>query len=77
MAAEREELFVTQVGVGVATMDASTDDGVVNARVVVEEVTANDKSGEPHELVLVYDAHDMVAVADGLKQAAEQAVAGE
>jgi hypothetical protein len=78
MAVELEELFVVEVGVGIATLDASTDEGVVTDKVVVEQVTATDrKTDETRELMLVYGAREVIAVADRLKEAAERALSEE
>jgi hypothetical protein len=78
MAEQLEELFVTEVGVGIANMDVSTDDGVVTDRVVVQEVTASDRhSDTPRKLMLIYGAREVMAVADQLRAAAERAIAEE
>jgi hypothetical protein len=74
MAHDLEELFVRDVEVGIATIDYSTDDGVVSDRAVTERITAFDrKSGEDRELLLVYGAGEVPTVADQLKLAAERA----
>jgi hypothetical protein len=76
MAEKLEELFVLEVGVGIANMDASTDDGVVSTKVVVQEVTATDReSDEPRRLMLIYGAENVATVADQLRAAAERAMA--
>jgi hypothetical protein len=74
MADELEELFVEQVSVGVADMDLATDDDVISTRVVVQRTTASDaKTGGNRELLLVYGADEVPAVADALHKAAERA----
>jgi hypothetical protein len=76
MADELEELFVEQVSVGVADMDLATENDVISTRVVVQRTTASDaKTGEDRELLLVYGAEEVPAVADALHQAAERASA--
>jgi hypothetical protein len=74
MADELEELFVEQVSVGVADMDLATEDDVISTRVVVQRTTASDaKSGENRELLLVYGAEEVPAVAEALNKASERA----
>jgi hypothetical protein len=74
MADELEELFVRQVDVGVADMEVSTADGVVTTRVVVERATATDReSGQNRNLLLIYGADEVPALADALRGAAERA----
>jgi hypothetical protein len=74
MADELEELFVRQVDVGIADMDVSTADGVVTTRVVVERATATDReSGQDRNLLLIYGADEVSALADALRGAAERA----
>ena len=76
MADEVEELFVREVEIGVGNMDAATDDGVINAKVVVERARAADrKTGQDRELLLVYGAAEVAAVADALRNASERALA--
>lgn len=76
MADELEELFVRQVDVGVADLDMSSDDGVISTRVVVERATATDRqTGRHRELLLVYGAEQVPAVADALHRAALRATA--
>jgi hypothetical protein len=71
---ELEELLVRQVDVGVADMDVSTEDGVVTTTVVVERATATDReSGQDRQLLLIYGADEVPALADALKAAAERA----
>jgi hypothetical protein len=71
-----EQLFVRQVDVGVANMDVATDDGVVSSRVVVERVDASERqTGQDRELLLIYGAEEVSAVADALRQASERALA--
>jgi hypothetical protein len=75
MADELEELFVRQVDVGVADMDVSTEDGVVTTSVVVERATATERdSGQDRQLLLIYGAAEVSALADALRAAAERAV---
>jgi hypothetical protein len=74
MADELEELFVRRVDVGVADVNLSTDEGVITTRMVVERATAADqKTGQDRELLLVYGAEEVPAVADALRMAAERA----
>jgi hypothetical protein len=74
MADELQELFVTRVDVGIADMDVSTDEGVVSTRVVVERAQGTDReSGQDRELLLVYGASEVPALADALRSAAERA----
>jgi hypothetical protein len=76
MADDVEELFVEQVSVGVADMDLATDEDVISTRVVVQRATAADaKTGENRELLLVYGAEEVPAVADAMNKAAERAMA--
>jgi hypothetical protein len=76
MAEEVEEMFVREVEVGVANLDASTDDGVVSTRVVVQRTTAADrKTGAEREFLLVYGAAEVAGVADALQKASERALA--
>jgi hypothetical protein len=76
MADELEQLFVRQVDVGVADMDVSTDDGVVSTRVVVQRAKAADRrTGQDRELLLVYGAEEVPAVADALRRASDRAMA--
>jgi hypothetical protein len=73
---EIEELFVREVEVGVATLDVSTDEGTTSTRAVVQRTNAYDcKTGEERELLLVYDAADVTAVAETLRKASERAFA--
>jgi hypothetical protein len=75
MADELEELFVRQVDVGVADMDVSTEDGVVTTSVVVERATATERdSGQDRQLLLIYGAAEVSALADALRAAAERAM---
>jgi hypothetical protein len=75
MADELEELFVRQVDVGVADMDVSTEDGVVTTSVVVERATATEReSGQDRQLLLIYGAAEVPALADALRAAAERAM---
>jgi hypothetical protein len=76
MDAELEKLFVRRVDVGIADMDVSTEDGVINDRVVVQQVTATDGTGQDRELVLIYEAGKVLALADALRKASERATAG-
>ncbi|GAA1796591.1 hypothetical protein HC028_19475 [Planosporangium flavigriseum] len=72
---ELEELFVRQVDVGVADMDVSTDQGVVTTTVVVERATATEReSGEDRQLLLIYGAKEVPALADALRAASERAM---
>jgi hypothetical protein len=74
MADELEELFVRRVDIGVADMDVSTDDGVISTRVVVERASGTDRqSGRDRELLLIYGASEVPALADALRAAAERA----
>jgi hypothetical protein len=74
MSMEIEELFVRMVEVGVAEMDAATEEGVISTRVVVERATATDRrTGQDRELLLVYGAEEVPAVADALRTAADRA----
>jgi hypothetical protein len=76
MAEDVEELFVEQVSVGIAEMDLATDEDVISTRVVVQRATAADaKTGENRELLLVYGAEEVPAVADAMSKAAERAMA--
>jgi hypothetical protein len=76
MATERESLIVLEVSVGVASMDVSTDEGVVTGKVVVQEITGVEReSQESREFLLLYDAEKVPDVADALRTAAERAVA--
>jgi hypothetical protein len=76
MADEIEELFVRQVDVGVADMDVSTEDGqVVSTQVVVERATVTERdSGQDQQLLLIYGAAEVPALADALRAAAERAM---
>jgi hypothetical protein len=76
MAEDVEELFVEQVSVGVADMDLATDEDVISTRVVVQRATAADaKTGQNRELLLVYGAEEVPAVAQAMSKAAERAMA--
>ncbi|MGC9668873.1 hypothetical protein ACNTMW_20230 [Planosporangium sp. 12N6] len=76
MADELQELFVRQVDVGIADMAVTTDDGVVTTQVVVERATAAEReTGNERQLLLVYGAAEVPALADALKAAARQAMA--
>ena len=76
MADDLEELFVEQVSVGVADMDLATEDDVISTKVVVQRATAADaKTGANRELLLVYGAEEVPAVADAMQKAAERATA--
>ncbi|MCW2898439.1 MAG: hypothetical protein JWO67_704 [Streptosporangiaceae bacterium] len=77
MEADLQKLFVRQVDIGVAYMDVSTEDGVVNARVVVQQVRATDDSGQDRELALIYEPARVPTLADALRKAAEQATTPE
>jgi hypothetical protein len=73
---EIERLFVVEVGVGIANMDLSTGEGVVSDRVVVQQVTASDgRSDETRELLLIYRAEAVDALAEELRTAAQRALA--
>jgi hypothetical protein len=73
-----EQLFVRQVDVGVANMDVATDEGVISTRVVVERVNAADRhTGEDRELLLIYGAEEVPAVADAMRQASERALTAQ
>jgi chemotaxis protein CheY-P-specific phosphatase CheC len=74
MAVDLEELFARQVDIGVATLDVPAEEGVISARVVVQEVDAVDRNtGQERRLLLVYEAKSVMAMADALRQAAEKA----
>ncbi|NJC70941.1 hypothetical protein HC031_14630 [Planosporangium thailandense] len=74
MADELEELFVRQVDIGIADMEMSTADGVVTTRVVVERATATEnESGRERQLLLIYGANEVPALADALRSAADRA----
>ncbi len=76
MADELEELFVRRVDVGIADVNMSTEDGIVSTRMVVERATAADqKTGQDRDLLLVYGAESVPAVADALRTAARRALA--
>jgi hypothetical protein len=78
MADELEELFVRRVDVGIADVNMSTEDGVISTRMVVERATAADqRTGLDRELLLVYGAEEVPAVADALRTAAQRALAEE
>lgn len=78
MADELEQLFVRQVDVGVADIDVSTDDGVISTRVVVQRAKAADRTtGRDRELLLVYGAEEVPAVAEALRRASERATADQ
>jgi hypothetical protein len=70
-----EKLFVRRVDIGVANMDVSTEDGVVNARVVVQHINGTNDEGNDREVVLVYEPARLPDLADALRKAAEQATA--
>lgn len=75
MADKMDELFVRDVEIGVANLDVTTGEGVVSARAVVQRTRAHDReTGEERELLLVYDADRVTALADGLRKAHERAV---
>ncbi len=74
MAEEIEELFVRRVDVGIADMDASTDDGVLSTRVVVERATATDRrTGQDRELLLIFGAEEAGEVGEVLQKASARA----
>lgn len=74
MADELEEFFVRQVDVGVADMELSTPDGVVTTRVVVERSRATERvTGRERQLLLIYGADEVTALADALRSAAARA----
>jgi hypothetical protein len=76
MADEFEELFVRQVEVGIADMDLSTGDEVISTQVVVQRTTATERTtGLDRELLLVYGAAEVAALADALRKASERATA--
>jgi len=71
-----EELFVREVEVGVANLDMATDEGTISTPAVVQRTVAHDhETGEERTLLLVYDAADVVSVADMLRKASERATA--
>jgi hypothetical protein len=75
MADNTDELFVREVEIGVANLDVSTDEGVVSTRAVVQRTRGHDRdTGQERELILVYDADRITALADGLRKAYERAV---
>jgi hypothetical protein len=75
MADELEELFVRRVDIGIADVNMATEDGVISTRMVVERATAADqRTGQDRELLLVYGAEEVPAVADALRMAAERAM---
>jgi hypothetical protein len=74
MAGEIEELLVREVEVGVANLEVCTDEGTTSTQAVVQRTTAHESStGQERELLLVYDAADVTAVAEALRQASERA----
>jgi hypothetical protein len=74
MAEELEELFVRRVDVGIADMDASTEDGVVSTRVVVERATATDRrTGQDRQLLLILGAEEAGLLGDVLQKASARA----
>jgi hypothetical protein len=76
MADELEELFVREVEVGIADMDLSTGDDVISTQVVVQHTTATERAtGRDRELLLVYGAAEVAALADALRKASERATA--
>jgi hypothetical protein len=76
MADELEELFVREVEVGIADMDLSTGDDVISTQVVVQHTTATERTtGRDRELLLVYGAAEVAALADALRKASERATA--
>jgi hypothetical protein len=68
-----EKLFARRVDIGVGRMDISTDDLVIDAPVVVQDVTAIDDNGQERRFILVYDAERVSPMADALREAAERA----
>jgi hypothetical protein len=75
---EIEQLFVRRVDIGVANMDVSADDGFLSTRVVVERVDAADRqTGEDRELLLIYGAQEVQAVASALREASERATSAQ
>ncbi|MFF5205574.1 hypothetical protein [Streptosporangium sp. NPDC000396] len=77
MSVDLEELFVSQVDVGIATMDVPTEDGVISAHMVVQQVTATDRrTGQERQLMLIFSSRGVVTMADALREAAEKATQG-
>jgi hypothetical protein len=78
MAKDVEELIVEKVDVGIGDMDRSAEDGVVSVRVVTQRVSAVEtKTANPRELLLVYGAAEVAAVADALREASQRALADQ
>lgn len=68
-----EKLFARRVDVGVGRYDISTEDLVVDAPVVVQDVTVVDDSGQEKRFLLLYDPERVPQMADALREAAERA----
>jgi hypothetical protein len=68
-----DKLFARRVDIGVGRMDISTKDLVIDAPVVVHEVTAADENGQEREFILLYDPDRVPPMADALREAAERA----
>jgi hypothetical protein len=68
-----EKLFARLVDIGVGRMDISTKDLVIDAPVVVQDVTAIDDSGQERRFILLYDPDRVPPMADALREAAERA----
>jgi len=78
MEKELEKLFVREVEVGVASLDMSTDEGVVSTRAVVQRTFAHDpENGQERELLLVYEPTSIAPIADALRTASGRATAAE
>jgi hypothetical protein len=70
-----EKLFARQVDIGVGRMDISTEDLMIDAPVVVQEVDAVDGSGQERRLILIYDPERVLPITETLRAAAERAKA--
>ena len=81
MAEEYEELLVTDVEIGIGTVDFPADgddEGGSEEDVVIEQITASDaRTGEKRNIMLVYGVDGVPAMADALRAAAEAALRGD
>ncbi|HEV7931745.1 MAG TPA: hypothetical protein VGP70_05415 [Actinomadura sp.] len=75
MQPDLEKVFARRVDVGVANMDVSTADGVINTRVVVQHVNGTDGEGNDRDVVLIFEPAGLPELADALRKAAEEATA--
>ncbi|MEV7965561.1 hypothetical protein AB0O34_06205 [Sphaerisporangium sp. NPDC088356] len=74
MAVEFAQILSREVVTGVATMDMSTEEGTISARMVVQDITGIDReTGQDRRLLIIFDPDGVEAMADALRQAAAKA----